>query len=144
MDRRQRRNPSAFSSNASTSLRFRPEKFSGNPPKTSNSLEDARHLKNADGKPQRPEREVEEEQDLDNLPSLVGTCPFMCPGKKCVLMFSNFLNCIFLLFYVGFREIGGKQKKIEVSLCFYLVFSLVRNFINKVAIFFTGIRQQSV
>ncbi|KAJ9685227.1 hypothetical protein PVL29_017307 [Vitis rotundifolia] len=86
MDRRQRRNPSAsssaFSSPASSSSRFRSEKFSSNPPKTSNSLEDAHQLKSKCGKPQRPEQEEEEEQDPNNLLSLVGTCPFMCPDGE--------------------------------------------------------------
>ncbi|KAL6328021.1 hypothetical protein AAG906_033285 [Vitis piasezkii] len=70
MDRRQRRNPSAsssaFSSPASSSSRFRSEKFSSNPQKL----------------PQRPEQEEEGEQDPNNLLSLVGTCPFMCPGPN--------------------------------------------------------------
>ncbi|WKA01831.1 hypothetical protein VitviT2T_020088 [Vitis vinifera] len=86
MDRRQRRNPSAsssaFSSPASSSSRFRSEKFSSNPPKTSNSLEDAHQLKSKCGKPQRPEQEEEEKQDPSNLLSLVGTCPFMCPAGE--------------------------------------------------------------
>ncbi|CBI40613.3 hypothetical protein VitviT2T_020104 [Vitis vinifera] len=86
MDRRQRRNPSAsssaFSSPASSSSRFRSEKFSSNPPKTSNSLEDAHQLKSKCGKPQRPEQEEEEKQDPNNLLSLVGTCPFMCPAGE--------------------------------------------------------------
>ncbi|KAL6327205.1 hypothetical protein AAG906_015244 [Vitis piasezkii] len=86
MDRRQRRNPSAsssaFSSPASSSSRFRSEKFSSNPPKTSNSLEDAHQLKTKCGKPQRPEQEEEEKQDPNNLLSLFGTCPFMCPAGE--------------------------------------------------------------
>ncbi|CBI40620.3 unnamed protein product, partial [Vitis vinifera] len=86
MDRRQRRNPSAsssaFSSPASSSSRFRSEKFSSNPPKTSNSLEDAHQLKSKCGKPQRPKQEEEGEQDPNNLLSLVGTCPFMCPAGE--------------------------------------------------------------
>ncbi|KAL6327154.1 hypothetical protein AAG906_015193 [Vitis piasezkii] len=82
MDRRQRRNPSAssfaFSSPASSSSRCSP-------------------IEKQMWKPQRPEQEEEGEQDPNNLLSLVGTCPFMCPGKMRAY-FSIFLYSIFLVF----------------------------------------------
>lgn len=129
MDRRQRRNPSAsssaFSSPASSSSRFRSEKFSSNPPKTSNSLEDAHQLKSKCGKPQRPEQEEEGEQDPNNLLSLVGTCPFMCPGKNACLFFHFFLNSIFLLFCVWFprnwRKTAEKRSESGISVSFLLL-----------------------
>ena len=139
MDRRQRRNPSAsssaFSSPASSSSRFRSEKFSSNPPKTSNSLEDAHQLKSKCGKPQRPEQEEEEKQDPNNLLSLVGTCPFMCPGKNACLFF-HFFKILFSCYSVfGFREIGGKQQKREVNLEFLCHFcGFYINFTNKIDI----------
>ena len=138
MDRRQRRNPSAsssaFSSPASSSSRFRSEKFSSNPPKTSNSLKDAHQLKSKCGKPQRPEQEEEGEQDPNNLLSLVGTCPFMCPGKNACLFFHFFkfyFPVILCLVSEKLEENSRKEKWIW-SLCHFCGFYI--NFTNKIDI----------
>ena len=63
---------------------------------------------------------MEEEQDSDNLPSIVGTCPFMCPGKNACFKKKEFF---FLLFCVWFprnwRKTEGKRSGSRVSVLFF-------------------------
>jgi len=81
---RQRPNPS---SSSSSSTHFRSQKFRSNP-----TTKDGKFTKNNNPnaredfvKPRRASQQVQQHvDDSSNLPVLLGTCPFMCPGKKLV------------------------------------------------------------
>jgi hypothetical protein len=87
MERSRRQRPNASSSSSTRSQSYR--RFPSNPTQNSKSPSTNR---DAPGfvKPRRAGQEDRDVDDPSNLPLLVATCPFMCPGTFSLFYFFNF------------------------------------------------------